>query len=77
LRTEYDKESTDIMKKLQTPLATNDITLKGNRSYWGPLNTSESALAIANTYQSSPGLVVVLTQDSQSANQLQESLQFF
>ncbi|MGM0541553.1 MAG: transcription-repair coupling factor, partial [Pseudomonadota bacterium] len=65
------------MKKLQTPLATNDIKLKGNRSYWGPLNASESALVIANTYQSSPGLMVVLTQDSQSANQLQESLQFF
>lgn len=65
------------MKNLQTPLATDHIKLKGNRSYWGPLNTSESALAIANTYRHASGLVVVLTQDSQIANQLQESLQFF
>ena len=77
MRIPNEKESASIMKKLQTPLATNNIKLKGNRSYWGPLNGSESALVIANTYLNSPGLVVVLTQDSQSANQLQESLQFF
>jgi len=65
------------MKNLQRPLATEHIKLKGNRSYWGPLNASESALAIANTYLHTPGLVVVLTQDSQMANQLQEALQFF
>ncbi|GKT11626.1 MAG: transcription-repair coupling factor [Thiomicrorhabdus sp.] len=71
------KECPVIMKKLPIPLATDQIKLKGNRSYWGPLNHSESALVIANAYQHSPSLIVVLTQDSQTANQLQESLQFF
>ncbi len=62
---------------MTTPLSTEHIALKGQRSYWGALNPTESALAIANTYQQSDGLIVVLTQDSQTANQLQESLAFF
>ncbi|NPA71247.1 MAG: transcription-repair coupling factor [Gammaproteobacteria bacterium] len=65
------------MKKLPTPLSTDAISLKGNRSYWSPLNFSESALAIANHFKEAPGLVVVLTEDSQAASQLQETLQFF
>ncbi len=64
------------MKTTRTPLATEQITLKGQRSYWGALNHSESALAIANTYRHASGLVVVLTQDSQTASQLHESLAF-
>ncbi len=59
------------------PLDTSQITLKGQRSYWGALNYSESALAIANTYGHTSRLMVVLTQDSQAASQLQEALTFF
>ncbi|VAW46592.1 Transcription-repair coupling factor, partial [hydrothermal vent metagenome] len=65
------------MNNTLTPLATDQIILKGQRSYWGALNVSESALAIANTYRHASGLVVVLTQDSQAASQLQEALAFF
>jgi transcription-repair coupling factor (superfamily II helicase) len=65
------------MNNTLTPLSTQQIVLKGQRSYWGGINFSESALAIANTYQHSAGLIVVLTQDSQTASQLQEALEFF
>lgn len=65
------------MKALQSLLTTNQIQLKGNRSYWAALNPSESALAIANLAKNSPGLVIVLTDNSQQANQLEESLAFF
>ena len=72
-----DKESLKRMKKLASLLQTDQITSKGNRSYWAPLNPSESALAIANHAKNLPGLVVVLTETSQMANQLQETLAFF
>lgn len=65
------------MKKLASLLATEQIKLKGHRSYWAPLTNSESALAIANHLEHSPGLVIVLTENSQMANQLQENLAFF
>jgi len=73
----FDKESTISMKKLASLLATEQIKLKGHRSYWAPLTNSESALAIANHLKHSPGLVIVLTENSQMANQLQENLAFF
>ncbi|WP_127470857.1 transcription-repair coupling factor [Thiomicrorhabdus aquaedulcis] len=65
------------MKKLHSVLFDQAIVLRGNRSYWGALNASESALVISQTAAHSPGLVIVLTKDSQSANQLVETLQFF
>jgi transcription-repair coupling factor (superfamily II helicase) len=65
------------MKKLASLLATDQIKTKGHRSYWAPLTTSESALAIASYLKTQAGLVVVLTENSQSANQLQENLAFF
>ena len=64
------------MKKLASLLNTDQIILKGNHSYWAPLNQSESTLAIANHARRRPGLVVVLTETSQIANQLQENLSF-
>ncbi|BCN93316.1 transcription-repair-coupling factor [Thiomicrorhabdus immobilis] len=65
------------MKKLASLLSPEQITLKGHRSFWAPLTQSESALAIANRIQTSPGLVIILTENSQMANQLQENLAFF
>ncbi|GAB6070345.1 transcription-repair coupling factor [Thiomicrorhabdus hydrogeniphila] len=71
-----DKESLKRMKKLASLLLTDQIAVKGTRSYWAPLNQSESALAIANYAKDLPGLVIVLTENSQIANQLQDTLAF-
>lgn len=60
-----------------TLLDAHQISLTGHRSYWGALNESESALAIANFAKRSPDLFVVLTENSQQANQLHEALTFF
>ncbi|MDG6772878.1 transcription-repair coupling factor [Thiomicrorhabdus sp. ZW0627] len=65
------------MKSLRSLLALDPIPLKGNRSYWAPLNPSEQTLAIANQSLNSAGLVVVLTADSQTANRLIDELKFF
>jgi transcription-repair coupling factor (superfamily II helicase) len=61
----------------QSLLDTSNIAINGHRSYWGALNDAEAALAIANHAKQASDLVVVLTENSQSANQLQEALSFF
>jgi len=65
------------MKKLASLLSTDQIKYSGHRSYWGALTFSESALAIASLTQSESRFIVVLTENSQSASQLKENLDFF
>lgn len=60
-----------------TPFDVQTISLTGHRSTWAPLNFAESALSIANYFQSQQKLLVVLTDDSQMASQLREHLTFF
>ncbi len=66
-----------MKKPVVNLLETHQIEFVGQRSYWGALTDSESALAIANLAQQSSNLVVVLTENTQKANQLIEALEFF
>ncbi len=65
------------MKTKNALLSNDPILLNGHRSFWGPLNGSESALAIANYALNTSHLIVVLASNSQVASQLQENLAFF
>jgi len=66
------------MKKTAISISSTDqIELIGNRSFWGPLNESESALSIAGFIENHAGLTIVLTEDAQKASQLHDALKFF
>ena len=66
------------MKKTVLPLQDSyQTTLSGNRSFWGPLNQPESALAIANYIRKNEQLIVILTESSQEASQFEDALKFF
>tara|TARA_R110000824_G_scaffold288508_3_gene476743 strand:+ start:64675 stop:68151 length:3477 start_codon:yes stop_codon:yes gene_type:complete len=49
----------------------------GSRQSWGGLSGSASALCIANCARQFPGLVLVLTENSQQAQRLKAELEFF
>lgn len=49
----------------------------GSRQSWGGLSGSASALCIANCAKQFPGLLVVLTENSQQAQRLKAELDFF
>ena len=66
-----------MKKQVHSLLSTHAIELTGQRSYWGALTHSESALAIANFVHEHNNLIVIITENSQKANHLEESLGFF
>ncbi|WP_319557544.1 transcription-repair coupling factor [Thiomicrorhabdus sp.] len=65
------------MTKTYSLFNPQSIKLKAHRSHWNLNNRAESALLIANFAQQIDGPSVIVTDDSQAADQLQESLNFF
>lgn len=64
------------------PLAANPLTPSlpskaGERRFWGQLNNSNQALAIASAAQKHTGLTLVITKDTLSAQRLEEEIAFF
>ncbi len=49
----------------------------GDRRFWGELNNSNQALAIANAAQKHSGLTLVITKDTLTAQRLEEEIGFF
>lgn len=59
------------------PLFPSIPTKVGDRRFWGELNNSNQALAIANAAQKHPGLTLVITKDTLNAQRLEEEIAFF
>ena len=49
----------------------------GDRRFWGQLNNSNQALAIASAAQQHSGLTLVITKDTLNAQRLEEEISFF
>ncbi len=59
------------------PLTPSLPSKAGDRRFWGALNNSNQALAIASAAQQHPGLTLVITKDTLSAQRLEEEIAFF
>ncbi|MFT6450217.1 MAG: transcription-repair coupling factor (superfamily II helicase), partial [Oleispira sp.] len=62
---------------IASPLSPAVPTKAGDRRFWGALNNSNQALAIASAAQKHPGLTLVITKDTLSAQRLEEEIGFF
>jgi transcription-repair coupling factor (superfamily II helicase) len=60
-----------------SPLFPAIPTKAGDRRFWGELNNSNQALAIASAAQKHPGLTLVITKDTLTAQRLEEEVAFF
>jgi len=60
-----------------SPLAPSLPSKAGERRFWGELNNSNQALAIASAAQQHSGLTLVITKDTLSAQRLEEEIGFF
>ena len=67
------------MSKLpvQSPLSPSLPNKAGERRFWGQLDNSNQALAIASAAQQHKGLTLVITKDTLSAQRLEEEIGFF
>ncbi len=59
------------------PLTPSLPSKAGDRRFWGQLDNSNQALAIASAAQQHPGLTLVITKDTLSAQRLEEEIAFF
>ncbi|HCM06187.1 MAG TPA: hypothetical protein DIC30_09280, partial [Oceanospirillales bacterium] len=64
-------------QSISNPLSPSLPTKAGDRRFWGALNNSNQALAIASAAQQHPGLTLVITKDTLSAQRLEEEIAFF
>ncbi|MGK0250106.1 MAG: transcription-repair coupling factor (superfamily II helicase) [Oleispira sp.] len=62
---------------IASPLSPAIPTKAGDRRFWGALNNSNQALAIASAAQKHPGLTLVITKDTLTAQRLEEEIAFF
>jgi transcription-repair coupling factor (superfamily II helicase) len=62
---------------IASPLFPAIPTKAGDRRFWGQLNNSNQALAIASAAQKHQGLTLVITKDTLSAQRLEEEIAFF
>lgn len=62
---------------ISSPLSPSLPSKAGDRRFWGALNNSNQALAIASAAQQHPGLTLVITKDTLSAQRLEEEIAFF
>ncbi|MEH6448278.1 MAG: transcription-repair coupling factor [Oleispira sp.] len=62
---------------IASPLSPAIPTKAGDRRFWGELNNSNQALAIASAAQKHQGLTLVITKDTLSAQRLEEEIAFF
>jgi transcription-repair coupling factor (superfamily II helicase) len=62
---------------IASPLFPAIPTKAGDRRFWGALNNSNQALAIASAAQKHPGLTLVITKDTLTAQRLEEEIAFF
>ena len=62
---------------IASPLLPAIPTKVGDRRFWGQLNNSNQALAIASAAQKHQGLTLVITKDTLSAQRLEEEIGFF
>jgi transcription-repair coupling factor (superfamily II helicase) len=60
-----------------SPLFPAIPTKAGDRRFWGALNNSNQALTIASAAQKHPGLTLVITKDTLTAQRLEEEIAFF
>jgi transcription-repair coupling factor (superfamily II helicase) len=60
-----------------SPLTPSLPNKAGDRRFWGDLNNSNQALAIASAAQKHQGLTLVITKDTLSAQRLEEEIAFF
>ena len=60
-----------------SPLSPSLPSKAGDRRFWGELNNSNQALAIASAAQQHSGLTLVITKDTLSAQRLEEEIGFF
>ena len=64
-------------QSISSPLQPSLPSKAGDRRFWGELNNSNQALAIANAAQQHPGLTLVITKDTVTAQRLEEEMAFF
>lgn len=64
-------------QSVSSPLSPSLPTKAGDRRFWGALNNSNQALAIASAAQQHSGLTLVITKDTLSAQRLEEEIAFF
>jgi len=62
---------------IASPLSPATPTKASDRRFWGQLNNSNQALAIASAAQKHQGLTLVITKDTLSAQRLEEEIGFF
>ena len=62
---------------IASPLLPAIPTKVGDRRFWGQLDNSNQALAIASAAQKHQGLTLVITKDTLSAQRLEEEIGFF
>jgi transcription-repair coupling factor (superfamily II helicase) len=62
---------------IASPLFPAIPTKAGDRRFWGALNNSNQALAIASAAQKHQGLTLVITRDTLTAQRLEEEIAFF
>ncbi|OUS40404.1 transcription-repair coupling factor, partial [Oleispira antarctica] len=73
-----DKKEPSMPKSpASNPLTPSLPSKAGDRRFWGALNNSNQALAIASAAQQHPGLTLVITKDTLSAQRLEEEIGFF
>ena len=64
-------------QSVSSPLSPSLPIKSGDRRFWGALNNSNQALAIASAAQKHPGLTLVITKDTLTAQRLEEEIAFF
>jgi transcription-repair coupling factor (superfamily II helicase) len=64
-------------QSVSSPLSPTLPIKAGDRRFWGALNNSNQALAIASAAQKHPGLTLVITKDTLTAQRLEEEIAFF
>ena len=64
-------------QSVPSPLTPSLPSKAGDRRFWGDLNNSNQALAIASAAQKHQGLTLVITKDTLSAQRLEEEIGFF
>jgi transcription-repair coupling factor (superfamily II helicase) len=64
-------------QSVSSPLSPSLPIKAGDRRFWGALNNSNQALAIASAAQKHPGLTLVITKDTLTAQRLEEEIAFF
>jgi transcription-repair coupling factor (superfamily II helicase) len=62
---------------IANPFSPSTPSKAGDRRFWGQLNNSNQALAIASAAQQHTGLTLVITKDTLSAQRLEEEIGFF